>query len=290
VTWTSDLKEGSTDGLGIYQRLYSADLTIDNTSVAELSAPGTTVGVLPSADILGTLTYTLVDDAGGRFTLAGHILKVANGGALDHEALASHNIVVKATDLAGLSTVQTFTIKVTNVSEAPTGLALTGTSVKELSPDGTAVGLLSATDFDAGDTITYKLTGGDTGRFEIVGNQLRGKKGILFDYEQAKSHKVTVQATDTAGLSTTKTFTIKVGNVSTEKTGGTSGIDIVVGGGGKDTLSGGGGNDRLTGGGSLDTLRGGSGHDRLDGGTGKDTLYGNSGKHYLGTFEEPGEL
>ena len=86
------------------------------------------------------------------------------------------------------------------------------------------------------------------------------KDGLKLDYEQAPSHKVTVEVRDQAGLIALETFTIAVGDVGSETVTGSAGNDVFVGGSGKDALSGG-GNDRLNGGLGNDTLSGGSGKD-----------------------------
>ena len=75
------------------------------TSVAENSTSGTVVGLAAAVDPdrTGTVTYSLTDNAGGRFTLnstTGQIT-VANGSLLDFESSNSHSIVVRATDQGG---------------------------------------------------------------------------------------------------------------------------------------------------------------------------------------------
>ena len=62
-----------------------------------------------------THTYTLIDDAGGRFAIdQNNQLVVANGSLLDFETNTSHNIVVRTTDSGNLSFDQTLTINVNN--------------------------------------------------------------------------------------------------------------------------------------------------------------------------------
>jgi Ca2+-binding RTX toxin-like protein len=85
--------------------------------------------------------------------------------------------------------------------------------------------------------------------------------GIKIDFEQAKTHTVTVRATDKAGHFKDQIFTIVVRDISPEVTAGTAGNDKIVGGGGKDRLGGDLGNDTLTGGLGNDTLNGGKGND-----------------------------
>jgi len=108
------------------------------------------------------------------------------------------------------------------------------------------------------------------GRFKIGadGKSLLVANGFLLDYEQAKSPtlrlKVTIADDDqdpSNNLSFLQDVTINVANWAVERTNGSAGNDIFVGGTGRDTLYGGAGNDRLDGGGGKDTLKGGAGKD-----------------------------
>jgi hypothetical protein len=100
------------------------NLRLVGNTVVENSAVGTTVGVVSATDrnVGETLTYTLTDSAGGRFTLVtdnGGTRLVVNG-PLDHEAASSHSIVVRVTDATGHFTEQAFSIAVTNLVYEPT--------------------------------------------------------------------------------------------------------------------------------------------------------------------------
>jgi parallel beta-helix repeat protein len=96
-----------------------SDVILNSNSVKENSPAGTVVGTLSAADpnFGDTHTFTLVDDAGGRFAIAGNKLVVASGAPLDYEAATSHTIVVRATDAGGFSVDRTLTINVQNANE-----------------------------------------------------------------------------------------------------------------------------------------------------------------------------
>ena len=84
---------------------------------AEYAAAGTAVGTLSSSDpdAGAALTFSLVNDAGGRFQLSGNSLQVKNGFLLDFEQAAAHQVVVRVSD--GVLTVdKTFTIAVGDVA------------------------------------------------------------------------------------------------------------------------------------------------------------------------------
>ncbi|MGY4330970.1 hypothetical protein ACVWWG_005387 [Bradyrhizobium sp. LB7.2] len=81
--------------------LAPADIILSNTSVAENSATGTVVGSLSEVDPggTGTATFSLLDNAGGRFAISDGNLLVA--GSLDYEMAQSHQVSVRVTDAAG---------------------------------------------------------------------------------------------------------------------------------------------------------------------------------------------
>ncbi len=97
-------------------------------AVAEGAANGTVVGVTAFADDVGAsaLTYSLLDDAGGRFAIdaASGVVTVADGTLIDYETETSHEIVVAATDSGGATVTHSFTIDITNVD----GVVIHGTS------------------------------------------------------------------------------------------------------------------------------------------------------------------
>ncbi|MFO0346614.1 MAG: cadherin domain-containing protein [Labrys sp. (in: a-proteobacteria)] len=95
-------------------------------------------------------------------------------------------------------------------NNAPDRIELSHLSIDEDAGPGAVVGLLSAFDPDPGDVLTLSLTGGRTDLFAIVDGQLVLKPGIVLDFETGQSHSITVTATDSSGLSTSRTFTISV--------------------------------------------------------------------------------
>ncbi len=161
---------------------------------------------------------------------------------------------------------------------AGTAPTLIAPEISEAAANGTVVGTLSTTDADAGDTHTYSLTDDAGGRFAV--NATTGEITVAdeaaIDYESATSHTITVQVTDSGGLTYSENFTINVGDVSdpAQTLNGTGGADTLQGGLGIDTISGFGGADTLIGGAGNDQLTGGSGDDILIGGIGNDTMFG----------------
>ena len=97
-------------------------------------------------------------------------------------------------------------------------IALSATSVAENADVGTAIGTLSTTDPDSGNTFTYTLVTGtgstDNASFSIVGNML--KTAAVFNYEVplGKQYSIRVLSTDAGGLTTEKQFMIRVTDVN----------------------------------------------------------------------------
>ncbi len=183
-------------------------LSLSNATIDENEA-GAIVGDLSLADVDAGDSHTYdVDDA--RFEVVGGQLKLKDGVALDHEAAASVDVTVTATDRGGLSINETFSIAVGDVNEAPEALSLSNATIDE-NEAGAIVGDLSLADVDAGDSHTYAV---DDARFEVVGGQLKLKDDVALDHEAAASVDVTVTATDRGGLSINETFSIAVGDVN----------------------------------------------------------------------------
>ena len=93
-----------------------SDIDAGANSVAENAANGIVVGVTAFASdadaTTNAVTYTLDDDAGGRFAIdaMSGVVGVANGALLDRETAASHAITVRATSADGSFSHQAFTI------------------------------------------------------------------------------------------------------------------------------------------------------------------------------------
>ena len=187
------------------------NISLNASTVNENSPGGTVVGTLTATDpdAGNTHAFTLTDNAGGRFQVAGNQLQVAAGASLDYETATSHSVTVRATDQGGLSFSKSFTISVTGVNEAPPDIAFVNPSVLSFSRrDGRGQPFRHRPRFRRSPTFT--LTDNAGGRFQIVGSQLQVAAGANLDHAVAPSHNVTVQAVDQGGLTFSKNFTISV--------------------------------------------------------------------------------
>ena len=134
--------------------------------------PDQSVTYSPDAGFIGVddFTYTIDDGRGGR---------------------SSAVVVIEVTKAA---------------NQAPTEILLDNLTVAENAP-GAVVGRLTVVDPDAGDS--HQLTVDDP-RFTVAGDLLKLVDDVALDYEAEPSLTLAITATDAAGLSLTRSFTIQV--------------------------------------------------------------------------------
>lgn len=192
--------------------------------VPENAANGTTVGFTALAidpDGTGsTVTYSLDDSAGGRFTIQSStgVVTVANGSLLNRETAASYNIIVRASSQDGSTTTLGVAIGLADVNEFPVSSLTDANSVINLvsegSATGTTVGITAlASDADAtSNLITYSLDDNAGGRFQISSSTgvVTVANGTLIDFETSAALTIIVRATSADGSTTTATWTIDV--------------------------------------------------------------------------------
>lgn len=188
-----------------------SDTDATNEIVAENSTNGANVGITAlatDADAADSISYSLTDDAGGRFAIDSvtGVVTVANGAALDYETGTSHNITVRATSTDGSFSTRTFLIQLTDVNEsgvsAISDMNASVNTVAENSSNGTTVGYTAfAADPDSTDAIFYTLDDNAGGRFAIdtFTGIVTVANGLLLDREAAAAHTIIVRATSTDG-------------------------------------------------------------------------------------------
>ena len=123
----------------------AADLVLEN------SAGGTSVGLTAFADDpdgTDTISYSLDDDADGRFAIDASTGVVTVAGGLNREAAGSYDITVRATSSDTTFTTRTFTIALGDVDEFNVGAVSdsngAANTVDENAANGTAVGITAA--------------------------------------------------------------------------------------------------------------------------------------------------
>ena len=219
-----------------------SDVDATANAVDENAANGTIVGVTASASDAdstnNTISYSLDDNAGGRFTIDGTtgVVTVADGSLLDRESAASHDITVRASSSDGSFSTAVMTINLNDVDEFDVGVVsdsdVASNSVNENAAGGTVVGITTlASDADAtNNTILYSLDDNAGGRFTIDSNTgvVTVADGTLLDREAAASHNITVRATSSDGSFNTQLLTINLLDVDEFDVGPVSDIDAVT--------------------------------------------------------------
>ncbi|MCI4661916.1 MAG: Ig-like domain-containing protein [Neomegalonema sp.] len=169
-------------------------------------------------DISGSLSFSLADDAGGRFTIdaASGAVSLASGQTLDFESATSHAITIQASD--GVNTTDhTVAISVADANDsAPVFTSASTASVAEDALETDVIYTASANDADTtGESLSFSLADDAGGRFTIdaTSGAVSLASGQTLDFESATSHAITIQASD--GVNTTDhTVAISVADVA----------------------------------------------------------------------------
>jgi len=191
-------------------------ITLSANSVMDVATgTNTAVATLSSTDTQ-LVIYTL--EAGNGTNDAGNASFVIAGGVLQSRSqltAGTYNIRVGATDAAGNISYQTFVITV-NTNTAPTITSGASGTVAENAATSTVVYTATATDVDAGQTLSYSLTGTDAGSFDIDASTGVVTLKASANYESKASYSFNVVATDngTGSLTDTKAVTVSVTDVN----------------------------------------------------------------------------
>ena len=191
------------------------NISLSNSRVNENLPAGALVGVFEAAGG-ENVTYSLIDgngsDDNSRFLINGRTLETS--GPFDYEANESYEIRVLA--VSGEDSFEkNFVISVTDQNDVPAVILLSDTVVSEAAAPGTSVGEFTVLDEDIGDTHALMLVDGEGSD----GNTLFAINGGAlvtvgqFDFETSEAHSIRVRATDAAGESVERVFTIVVTDV-----------------------------------------------------------------------------
>jgi len=167
------------------------DVDANDNEVVENAANGTAVGITASStdvDNGATIAYGITaDSSGGGFQIdaSSGVVTVADGTLLDYEAATSHTITVEASDGAGGTSSQTFTIDLINQTATIIGQVFVDVDVDGLFDGGTETGI---------DGVTVTLLGGTEGTQTDV-TSLGGVYAFVVNDEFATYNIVETQPT-----------------------------------------------------------------------------------------------
>jgi hypothetical protein len=255
-------------------------------TIVEDANNGATVGTVVAADPdSSTFTYSLVNDAGGRFDISSSgVVTVENGLLLDYEQNTSHTIRVRVDDNeGGISEFNMNVVVTDDHGEFVTGDGANHTYYGGAETDFLFGGHGSDTirgqggiDFIFGGNGLVDPTDGNDNLYGGAGSDvILGNGGDDMIAGGTDSDVLSGnEGNDTIYGGESALDAVDMGN---DIITGDAGNDILYGNGGNDFLYGGTENDMLYGGAGNDDLLGDGGVDRLDGGAGADNLSGGSG-------------
>jgi chitodextrinase len=171
---------------------------------------------MPSTDNIGVTAYEIYNGETliATVTGSGGGDPVTTYSALGLTAGTTYSLSIKARDAAGNVSLASHILTVTTKAP-PVNIQLNVSSITENAGANAVVGILSATDADAGDTATFTLVSGEgdtnNSSFTIDGTSL--KATVSFDYETKSSYSIRVRATDGDGATYEKQFTVSVSNI-----------------------------------------------------------------------------
>ena len=192
-----------------------------SASIREDTAPGSAVGsVVSASDEDGdTLTYAIVSGNGeGVFVIdsaSGQVTTSATAGGLDYDAGSrSFSLGIRATDTSGATATTVLPVSLLDVNEAPT-LSASDVTIAEDEPVGATVLSSTASDPDAGESLTYAIVAGNVGgAFSI--HRTSGKVTVAspLDHESVPAYSLTLAVVDKGGLQGTVSVVVTVSNVN----------------------------------------------------------------------------
>ena len=154
-------------------------------------------------------------NSNGFFMLSGSQLKLAK--ALDFETKSSYTLEVRVTDAQGASDATTFVVDVWDVNEVPIFQGPASAAVDEHSNVGTQVFSTQATDVDAGDTLRYAISSGNTGdafAIDAVTGIVTVKSSSSLNYESQQLFKITISVTDSGNRVASGTVDVNIRDIN----------------------------------------------------------------------------
>jgi hypothetical protein len=187
---------------------------VDDTLTVAEDGPATAVAVRANDFTVpggGGLTVTAVTQpAHGTVTLTGGVVEYTPG----PDDFGPDSFTYTVTDEHGVTATATVQVTVTGVNDAPT-LPPVEFALPENSPAGAVVGTVAGTDPD-GDTLSYAITGGNTGgafAIDSATGRITVASPTSLDFETTPVFTLTVQVRDPGGLTGTAAVTVRLSDV-----------------------------------------------------------------------------
>ena len=170
--------------------------------IRENSLAGALLGTIHAIDpdANESLQWQIMGGTGAALFQIGADAKVivSSGANLDYEQTKQYDLIIKVTDSGTLSDTRTYSVTLLDVNEAPVFTSPPSVTLKEDAGEGTVVGVATATDTDAGQQLSYSISGSAASKFTIdsTSGQIKVASGAKFDFESQPTFSITVKATD----------------------------------------------------------------------------------------------
>ncbi|MFK7736338.1 MAG: cadherin domain-containing protein [Pirellulaceae bacterium] len=217
-----DLSDAGQVTITILDENDTPQVASNNGNLDENSALGTVVATMQATDEdapgdASTLTFSIEDgNTGDAFEInpvTGEV-RVASPEQVNFETNPTFDLLIRATDMGSPVEFGEAILSVTlnDLDEIPVVLD-TGLTIAENSPAFTSVGHLELKEYDAGETITWRIAGVDSMSFDLLPDgELVVKDGVQLDFETKPTYEFFVDATDDGNPPKTgeRTITITV--------------------------------------------------------------------------------
>ena len=164
-------------------------------------------------DNADTLNFLLLGSGSELFSIHSTSGVVALTTALDYEVTSLYTLTVRVSDSNGGVATTSLTVTVLDVNDSPQFLGTPySATISENLPSGSDVIKIAAIDAD-GDSLTYNISGTNSGHFQISSASGLIETTQELDYETLNSYSLTVSVSD-GTLSITASLTITVTNIN----------------------------------------------------------------------------
>lgn len=215
-----------TDGTVTVTQALSISVTDKNDAPAFTAAPysltvheNTTSNSLLTVsatdqDTADTLNFLLLGSGSEFFSI--HLTSgvVALTTVLDYEVTSLYTLTVRVSDSNGGVVTTSLTVTVSDANDSPHFLGIPySATVSENLPIATDVIKISAFDADGGDSLSYSLSGTNSGHFQISSSSGLVETMQVLDYETVNYYSLTVSVSD-GSVSISTSLTLSVSNTN----------------------------------------------------------------------------
>lgn len=215
-----------TDGTVTVTQALSISVTDKNDAPAFTAAPysltvqeNTTSNSLLTVsatdqDTADTLNFLLLGSGSEFFSI--HLTSgvVSLTTVLDYEVTSLYTLTVRVSDSNGGVVTTSLTVTVSDANDSPQFLGIPySATVSENLPIATDVIKISAFDADSGDSLSYSLSGTNSGHFQISSSSGLVETTQVLDYETVNYYSLTVSVSD-GSVSISTSLTLSVSNTN----------------------------------------------------------------------------